>query len=56
MYEETSRLVEKVSNMIYVGMMKWGVPLFVLPKAVISYVTYFTTDAGSASFELPFLA
>lgn len=55
MYEKTNRLVEKVSNMIYIGMMKWGVPFFVLPKAIVSYVTYFTTDAGSEAFELPFL-
>lgn len=56
MYEETNRLVEKLTNLIYVGMMKLGVPFFVLPKVIISYITYFTSDAGSASFELPFIA
>lgn len=54
MYVKTDEFVEKLTGMIHGGMLKWGIPLFTFPKAVISYATYFTTDAGRASFELPF--
>lgn len=56
MYEKTNKFVEKLADRIYVGLMRYGVPFFVLPKAIISYITYFTTDAGRDSFELPFIA
>lgn len=54
MYEETNQLVEKITRIIHDGMINWGIPLFTLPKAVISYINYFTTDAGNAAFVLPF--
>lgn len=48
------QLVEKLSRIINFVMMKLGVPLFIIPKAIISYFMFFTTDAGRDAFELPF--
>lgn len=51
--DKTNRLVEKWSKIIDFALMKVCVPSAVLPKVVVSYFTYFTTDAGSEAFDLP---
>lgn len=53
MYEKTVRFVEKLSETMYVVMIKLLLPTLLLPKAILSYFIYFTTDAGSAAFQLP---
>lgn len=53
MYEKGNRIIEKSSKIIYFAAIKLGVPGFLLPKAILSYFTYFSTDAGSEAFELP---
>lgn len=53
-YEKAIDLVEKLNEMIYFAAMTIGVPGAVLPRVIVSYFTYFTTDAQSAAFELPF--
>lgn len=52
-YEKINQLVEKLSEIIYFIAIKLGVAGLVLPKSVISYFLYFTTDAGAEAFELP---
>lgn len=56
MYNKFNGIIEKSSEIIYFLAMNVAVPGFVLPKAIVSYYRYFTTDAGSAAFDLPFLA
>lgn len=55
-HERTNQLIDKLCKIAYFAAMKLGVPGFVLPKAIISYFIYFTTDAGGAAFDLPFQA
>lgn len=52
MYAKTNNLSEKLSKIIYFLMVKVSVPGFVLPKAILSFFIYCTTDAGSDAFEL----
>lgn len=52
-YEKTNRFVEILSGTIYAIGLKLLLPIFVMPKAILSYFIYFTTDAGRAAFELP---
>lgn len=54
MYENNVHLVEKVSEIIYFIAINIGVPGFLLPKLIVSYFVYFTTDSGRDAFELPF--
>lgn len=52
-YDETNRFVEKwcgIGVFVFVQLSSIGI---VAPKAVISYVVYFGTNAGSEAFELP---
>lgn len=51
--EKTNEFVEKYSK---IGMffMEYGVlPSFILPKATISFIIYFTTGLGNDAFDLP---
>lgn len=52
-YEKTNHLVDKMSEIIHFAAIKLGVAVVVLPKAIISYFMYFTTDAGTEAIELP---
>lgn len=52
MYEKTNRQIEVVSKITHFVMVKISAPLFVLPKALLCYFLYFTTDLGSNAFEL----
>lgn len=53
-HEKTNRIIEKLSETIHFATIKLGVLGLILPKAVTSYFIYFTTNAGSAAFDLPF--
>lgn len=54
--KKTNQLIEKLCETFYFAVIKAGIPALMLPKAIISYTIYYTTDAGAASFELPFAA
>lgn len=56
LYEKTNRLVEKLSVIAYLVIIKLGLPGLMLANEIVSYFIYFTTDAGSDAFELPFSA
>lgn len=55
-HAETNQLGEKFSKIFYFAATKLAVPGLLLPKAMLSYFIYFTTDAGRAAFDLPFPA
>lgn len=52
-HEKNVQLIEKLSEFIYAALMYITLPGFMLPKAIISYFIYFTTDAGRDAFDLP---
>lgn len=58
MYEETNRIGEKWSKIVFVFWTLINPICFVFPRAIFVYFTYFTTDSHSNSandvFELPF--
>lgn len=47
-------LAEQLSEIIYFGILRLGIPCFILPKVIVSYFMYFVTDAGRDAFDLPF--
>lgn len=53
--QRTIQRVEKISEIIYFVAINFGVPGVILPKALKSFFTYFTTDSGSDAFELPYV-
>lgn len=52
-YEETNRLVEKSTKNGFFILKYVIAPIFVLPKAIVCFSIYFTTDLGNNAFELP---
>lgn len=54
MYNETNRLIEKWTKIIYIIAVNVVLPAMMLPKFFISFFGYFATDMGNAAFELPF--
>lgn len=53
MYERTNQQAENYSKIIYFLIVYVSAPSFVLPKAMLSYFLYFTTDLGFEAFEMP---
>lgn len=53
MYEKYNDLIEKLSKLFYLALMYIGGPVFILPKVILSYFHYYTTDSGRDAFELP---
>ena len=53
MYKKTNQLVEKWCKIAYLIIVKMVGPSCVLPKAMVCFFMYFTTDLGSDAFELP---
>lgn len=51
---KTNRQVERLSEIIFMVMIKIAVHLLMLPKCIASFCDYFMTDAGRDSFILPF--
>lgn len=51
-YEKTNKLTEKLSEIVYLFYAKVAIPGFVLPKAIVCFFVYFTTDRGPDAFEL----
>lgn len=52
MYEKTDELIEKWTKYINIFFHRLLVPILILPKAIQSYFTYFTTDLRMKAFEL----
>lgn len=54
-FKETNRLVKRSCEIGHFVLVKVSPTCTVLPQAIISYVIYWTTNAGSEAFGLPFL-
>lgn len=54
MIEKTHHFVEKSCKTAYFIIVQVAVPSVILPKAIVSYFIYFTTDADRSAFELSF--
>lgn len=52
MYQKNHDMTEKIGKIVGLLMMHISVPVFVMPKAILSYFNYYTTDLGSHAFEL----
>lgn len=50
---KTNRRVERLCEMIFESVLKIPVHIVVVPKFIVSFVTYFTTHSGPDSFQLP---
>lgn len=53
MFEKTNRFTEKLSELVDLVVVKFSVPCFILPKAIVSYYLYLTTGFRSDAFDLP---
>lgn len=51
---KTNRQVERLSEIVITLIVKIVVQIMMLPKAIISFATYFATGSGSESFEIPY--
>lgn len=54
MYEKPNHQVERWSEVLKLALLNITTHFMIWPIAIISYFTYFTTDLGEDSFELPF--
>lgn len=54
LYEKYNEQVEKFVKMLTFVMTKITLNLILWPMCFVSYITYFTTDAQSEAFQLPF--
>lgn len=52
MYEETNNLMEKLSEIVELMVVGVCLPGFVIPRIIVSYFKYFTTDLGDDAFDL----
>lgn len=50
---KTSRQVERLSRIIFLLFVKIALQLVMIPKCIASFSTYFMTDLGPDSFDLP---
>lgn len=53
-YAKSNKQIEEYGNALSIFMRKVSIPCFIMPKFIISLVTYFTTDLGNDAFQLPF--
>lgn len=53
-FMKANRQVERLTEIIFIGIVKIALQLIMLSKAFICFGIYFTTDSGSDSFDLPF--
>lgn len=54
-YEEQIIKVEKYSETFNWSFTRVTTPISFFPSLILCYLTYFTTDAGSDAFKLPFV-
>lgn len=55
MYRDLNDKIERRTELTYVILFKYSMPVFILPPLIISLAKYYTTDLGVESFELPVL-
>lgn len=54
LFLKTTQQVEQMSEFFFMLTVKVTLQLVLLPKVVVSFGTYFITDAGNDSFQLPY--
>lgn len=54
-YEDTNRLLEKISGFLRVFFLKVLPQFMIWPTFVMSFAKYFVTDLGADAFEMPIL-
>lgn len=52
MYDRINNLMEKLSKIAYFAIFGVSIPGFVIPKAILSYIKYYTTNLGGDAFDL----
>lgn len=50
---KTNAKIERLSKIVFTVVVKIIVQFVMVPKCIVSFAVYLTTDAGSDSFELP---
>lgn len=50
---KTNQQVERLSEVVFTLLVKIALQCLMLPKCIVSFGTYFATDSGNDSFELP---
>lgn len=50
--DRINEIVELLSTVIHILVVKIGVPCIILPKAILSFYKYIATDAGNDAFKL----
>lgn len=55
MYRDLNDRIERGTQLTYVILFKYSMPVFILPPLIISLTKYYTSDLGVESFELPVL-
>lgn len=53
-YTQTEHKIKKIANILNLVFVKMLPACTILTVAIACFVAYFTTDAGSDAFELPF--
>lgn len=54
LFMEANQRAERVTEIVFTVVMKIAVQFIMLPKCIASFGSYFLTDSGSNSFELPY--
>lgn len=52
MYEKTNQFAEKFSQIFNFVLVNFSAPVYIFPKAIISFYMYYINDAGPDAFEL----
>lgn len=52
-YEDTNRLLEKISGILFIAFVKVVPQLMIWPTFALSFAKYFATDLGADAFQLP---
>lgn len=52
-YEDLHARMEKWTELIHLANVKVTLPCVVIPKFVMSFYVYYTTDVGGDAFQLP---
>lgn len=53
-YEKTNKTIKSRTRAFTLIHLSLSVPSVMVPNLIISFIIYFTTDAGSESFRMPF--
>lgn len=52
-YVEVNDRIEKWSQIVHFVLVNVSIPFLILPKYLVSFYLYYTTDMGNDAFELP---